>query len=112
MDDLHKKQLLLMYGEGIPNGSLKNGEGPPELLSLGFIKPGLTPSLIPSGQDTTQSMLPSISFTKAFVIKWIDMNSTTTSLRMVEKDQEKANMIGKLITLEQKHCLTPWSILI
>jgi hypothetical protein len=34
MDSLFKQQMLLMYGEGIPNGSLKNGEGPPELLGL------------------------------------------------------------------------------
>jgi hypothetical protein len=110
MDDLHKKQMLLMYGEVIPNGSLKMVKVHQN--SLGFIKPGLTPSLLPSGLDITQNMLPSISSTKGYVIKWIDMNLMTMSLRMVERDQEKANMIGKLITLEQKHYLTPWYILI
>ena len=34
MDDLHKKQMLLMYGEGIPNRSLQKGDAPPELLGL------------------------------------------------------------------------------
>ena len=34
MDELFKRQMLLMYGEGIPNGSLKKGDAPPELLGL------------------------------------------------------------------------------
>ena len=34
MDNLFNQQMLLMYGEGIPNGSLKDGNAPPELLAL------------------------------------------------------------------------------
>jgi len=34
MVNLFDQQLLLMYGNGIPNGSLKKGEASPELLAL------------------------------------------------------------------------------
>jgi hypothetical protein len=34
MDNHFAQQMLLMYGNGFPHGSLKNGEAPPELLAL------------------------------------------------------------------------------
>jgi hypothetical protein len=34
MENLFNQQMLLMYGEGIPNGSLKDRNAPPELLAL------------------------------------------------------------------------------
>jgi hypothetical protein len=34
MENLFNQQMLLMYGKGIPNGSLKKGDAPPELLAL------------------------------------------------------------------------------
>jgi hypothetical protein len=34
MDNLFDQQMRLMYGKGIPNGSLKKGDAPPELLAV------------------------------------------------------------------------------
>ena len=34
MNNLFDQQMLLMYGKRIPNGSLKQGNAPPELLAL------------------------------------------------------------------------------